>query len=106
MLLNFERITGWDLSTYVIMAIVAITAFAVGYIRKKHKRTDLYVIFISLLLVILSEIILLFLPGGSDLFFLEWIAYFGELLLFLPVAFGYLLAFLIKTIFFHKGEVK
>lgn len=98
MLLNPERITGWDLSTYVIMVIVAIAAFAIGYAGKKHKNTNLCVIFISLLLVILCEITLSFQLGGTDLFFLEWLAYFGELLVFLPAFVGYLLGALVKFI--------
>lgn len=98
MLLNPERISGWDTSTYVIIALVVIAAFAAGYINKKHKHTNLCVILLSLLLVILCKVALSFQLGGTDLFFLEWMAYFGELLLFLPVFVGYLLGFLIKLV--------
>ncbi len=98
MLLNPERITGWDPSVYLIMMLVAIVAFAAGYICKKHKYTNLCIVLISLFLVILCEIVLTFQLGGTDLFFLEWLAYFGELLIFLPLFIGCLLAFLIKLI--------
>lgn len=98
MLLNPERLTGWDISTYVIVAIVAIVALAAGYIRKKHKNTNLCVILSSLLLVVLCEITLSFQLGGTDLFFMEWLAYFGELLVFLPVFMGYLLGVLVKFV--------
>lgn len=102
--LNPERLTGWGVSTYVIMAVIAIAAFAVSYLCRKRRHTDLWVILIALLLVILCEVALLFPLGGTDLFFLEWAAYFGELLLFLPAFWGYLLGFLVKT-FFTKEKL-
>ena len=101
MLLDPERIFGWGIFTYILMAAVAILAFVLVY-RTKHERAALRVLAVLLVLIVLSEIVLSLSLGGTGLFFLEWIAYFGELLLFLPGFVGCLAGVLAKRIIFKK----
>lgn len=98
MLLDPERFLGWDISTYLIMIAIAVIAFIVGFRQKKRKWTNLCVILMFAVLTVLCEVILSLSLGGTGLFFLEWLAYFGELLFVLPVFAGYLLGALTRFI--------
>lgn len=95
MLLDPERIFGWDAFTYILMAAVAVLAFVLVF-RTKRERAARRALAVLLVLIVLSEIALSLSLGGTGLFFLEWIAYFGELLLFLPGFVGCLMGVLIR----------
>ena len=103
MLLDPERFFGWDAFTYVIVAVIAILAFTLAFCSKRERTTRRSLV-VLLVLVVLSEIVLSLALGGTDLFFLEWAAYFGELLLFLPGFFGCLAGILVRLIVVRKKQ--
>ena len=97
MLFRPEQIFGWGTTSYIIMAVVAVLAFVLTYFIK-HRRVSHCILAVLLGLIVLSEITLSLTLGGTGLFFLEWIAFFGELLMFLPGFVGSLAGVLTRLI--------